>query len=87
MTDNGAQRFADRLALAANRAARNPGWKIEVVKESFRITYTFTLEGRFYTHENLTTFRAVAHSQQNALLMAMNDLMDSVEKFKMANHV
>ncbi len=86
MTDNGAERFANRLQIAAAKAAEDPGWKIEVLGAGFRVIYTFAIDGRFYTHENITTFRAVAHAPHNALTMAMDDLTHGVEKFMMANH-
>ena len=79
--------FEERVREAAIKAVTDPGWKIEVAGQAFRITYTFPLEGRFYTHENATTFRAVTHAMHNPLIMAMNDLTDSVDKFKLENHV
>ena len=73
--------FAIRVKQAANRAAADPGYKIEIVDLGFRITYFFKVGAKPYTQENYTTWRAVNFAIHNPLLMAMNDLKDSSEKF------
>ena len=79
--------FQSRLIEAAGMAERDPGFKIEIVGQNFRITYTFMTGTRGYVHENLTSFRAVEHVVHNPLLMAMNDLKASSDRWKKYDHV
>ncbi len=83
-----------RLIEAAKAQKGDPAWRIIVLPEGIRITYTwqqmifhpFTsrpISGNHHTVESCTTWRVIQReSEDNPLLIAMDDLVKQKMEFK-----
>jgi len=69
------------LKEAADKAAEDTGFRIEIQEAGIRVTYMFDVKGIMYIHENITSWRALGVAMNNPILMAMNDLKHGVDKF------